>query len=106
MKIETIEIIKNWPELKSVRNIKVFLGFTIFYQQFISSFNRIIAIFILILKTTGLLNKLAPNINNGSKLNFSKNNNSKPVFKKNNSDGKIEYDDNSVEHIILRKSKS
>ena len=30
-----IEVVKNWPELKSIKDIQVFLGFTIFYQRFI-----------------------------------------------------------------------
>ena len=32
MKAERIEVIKDWPEPKSVRNIQVFLGFANFYQ--------------------------------------------------------------------------
>ena len=30
-----IEIIKDWLKLKSIRNIRVFLGFANFYRQFI-----------------------------------------------------------------------
>ena len=32
---ETIEAVKKWPELQSVQDIQVFLGFTNFYQWFI-----------------------------------------------------------------------
>ena len=32
---ERIEVIKNWPQPKSVRNIQVFLNFANFYQGFI-----------------------------------------------------------------------
>ena len=31
MEVKKIEIVKDWPELKSVRNIQVFLGFANFY---------------------------------------------------------------------------
>ena len=35
MEVEKIEVVKDWPEPKSVRNIQVFLGFANFYQWFI-----------------------------------------------------------------------
>ena len=35
MEAERIEIVKGWPEPKSVCNIQVFLGFANFYRQFI-----------------------------------------------------------------------
>ena len=35
MEAKRIEVVKKWPELKSVRDIQVFLGFANFYQQFI-----------------------------------------------------------------------
>ena len=41
------------------------------------------------LKTTGLLDKLAFGKNDGSKLAFSKNNNSKPASKKNDNNNKV-----------------
>ena len=34
MEAEKIEVVKNWPEPKSVRDIQVFLGFTNFYYDF------------------------------------------------------------------------
>ena len=38
-----IEVVKDWPEPKSVRNIQVFLGFANFYWRFIQGFSKIIA---------------------------------------------------------------
>ena len=35
MKVEQIEVVKKWPEVKSVWDIQVFLGFANFYWQFI-----------------------------------------------------------------------
>ena len=35
IKVKKIEVVKDWPELKSVRNIQVFLSFANFYRQFI-----------------------------------------------------------------------
>ena len=40
---ERIEVVKDWPEPKSVRDIQVFIGFANFYQQFIQGFSRIAA---------------------------------------------------------------
>ena len=51
MEAEKIEIVKKWPELKSVRDIQVFLGFANFYRQFIQGFSRIAAPLTSILKT-------------------------------------------------------
>ena len=35
MEKERIDIVKAWPEPKSVQNIKVFIGFVNFYRRFI-----------------------------------------------------------------------
>ena len=43
IKEEKIDVVKNWPESKSVRDIQVFLGFTNFYRRFIQGFSRIAA---------------------------------------------------------------
>ena len=51
MEAERIEVVRKWPEPKSVRDIQVFLGFTNFYWQFIQGFNRIAAPLISMLKT-------------------------------------------------------
>ena len=55
MEAKKIEVVKEWLEPKSVRNIQVFLGFANFYQQFIQGFNKIAALLTSILKTTVLL---------------------------------------------------
>ena len=59
MEAKKIEIMKDWPEPKLVRNIQIFLGFTNFYCQFIKSFSKIVASLTLILKTTRSPNILA-----------------------------------------------
>ena len=61
MEDKKIEVVKNWPKPKSVRDIHVFIGFANFYQRFIWGFNRIAAPLTPILKMTGLLN-LAPRL--------------------------------------------
>ena len=52
MEAKRIEVVKKWPEPKSVRNIQVFLGFANFYRQFIQSFSKIAAPLTSMLKTT------------------------------------------------------
>ena len=47
-----IEVLKKWPELKSVQDIQVFLGFTNFDQQFIQGFSQIAAPLTSMLKIT------------------------------------------------------
>lgn len=46
------KMVKDWPKLKSVRDILVFLRFDNFYCHFIQSFSKIAALFISMLKTT------------------------------------------------------
>ena len=89
MEAERIEVVKDWPEPKSVRDIQVFLGFANFYQRFIQGFSRIAAPFTLMLKTTGSLVKPASSRNNGSRSASSRNDNSRPAFGGNDSDSKI-----------------
>ena len=43
MEEESIDVVKNWPEPKSISDIQVFLGFANFYRGFIQSFSRIAA---------------------------------------------------------------
>lgn len=43
------EIVKIWPEQKSVKNIQIFFGFRNFYREFIRNFNKIAVTFISIL---------------------------------------------------------
>ena len=54
MKDEWINIVKNWPKPKSVKNIKVFLGFANFYWRFIQNFSKIAWPLVLMLKTTSI----------------------------------------------------
>ena len=89
MEVKKIKVVKDWPKPKSVCNIQVFLGFAHFYWQFIQGFSRIVALFISILTTTELPNKLAPSKNYGSKWTFSRNDNSGSIFKKNNGNVKV-----------------
>ena len=60
MEDEQIEAVKNWPELTSVRDIQVFIGFANFYRRFIQGFSRIAAPLTSMLKTTGSSKELAP----------------------------------------------
>ena len=53
MEDERIKAVKNWPELKSVQDIKVFIGFANFYRQFNWGFSKIEVPLTSILKTTG-----------------------------------------------------
>ena len=53
MEEERIEAVRNWLELKSVRDIQVFIGFANFYRRFIRGFSRIAAPLTSMLKTTG-----------------------------------------------------
>ena len=52
MKEKRIDAVKTWPELKLVRDIQVFIGFTNFYQRFIQGFSKIAAPLTLMLKTS------------------------------------------------------
>ena len=54
MEAEKIEVVKEWPESKSVQDIQVFLGFANFYRRFIQGFSRIAALL------TSMLKKAAP----------------------------------------------
>ena len=50
MEAKQIEVVRKWPELKSVQDIKVFLGFSNFYWWFIQGFSRIAALLTSMLK--------------------------------------------------------
>ena len=58
MEVKKIEVVKEWPEPKSVQDIQVFLDFANFYWWFIQGFNRIAAPLTSILKTAALSEKL------------------------------------------------
>ena len=64
MKDEKIEVVRNWSEPKSVRDIQVIIGFANFYQRFIRGFSKIAARLTSILKTTGLLDLAQRDDNN------------------------------------------
>ena len=101
MEAERIEVVKDWPEPKSVRNIQVFLGFANFYWQFIQGFSRIAVLLTSMLKTTGSPNKPALSKNNGNRSASSRNNNSKPASGRNNGDGEADglgVGENGVEY--------
>ena len=49
---EKIETVKQWPELQSIQDIQVFLGFANFYWQFIKGFSWIAVPLTSILKTS------------------------------------------------------
>ena len=95
MEAERIEVVKDWPEPKSVRDIQVFLGFANFYRQFIQSFSKIAAPLTSILKTTS---EPAPSRNNGSRLAFSKNDDNRSASGRNDGNGKVDGFGGSVEH--------
>ena len=65
MEVERIEVVKKWPEPKSVRDIQVFLGFANFYWQFIQGFSKIAAPLTSMLKTTGSPDVSGPEVGNG-----------------------------------------
>ena len=52
MEAKKIEVVKKWPEPKSIRDIQVFLGFANFYRRFIQGFSKIAAPLTSMLKTT------------------------------------------------------
>ena len=68
MEAEQIEVVKKWPEPKSVQDIQVFLGFANFYHWFIKNFSKIAASLTSMLKTTMLLQVLAANKVLGAKV--------------------------------------
>ena len=110
MEAERIEVVKDWPEPKSVRDIQVFLGFANFYQWFIQGFSKIVALLTSMLKTTRSPDKPAPSKNNGSKSASSRNNNNKLAFERNNGNGEVDgfgVSRNGMEHVKKsKKSKS
>ena len=53
MEEERINAVTKLPEPQSVQDIQVFIGFANFYRRFIKDFNKIAALLIAMLKTTG-----------------------------------------------------
>ena len=95
MEAERIEVVRKWPEPKSVRDIQVFLGFANFYRRFIQGFSRIAAPLTSMLKTT---NEPAPSRNDGSRSASSRNDDSRPASGKNDGDGEVDGIGGDVEH--------
>ena len=62
MEDKQIEMLKNWLESTSVRDIQVFIGFANFYQRFIQGFSKIATLLTSMLKTTRLFDDLAPKV--------------------------------------------
>ena len=104
MEAERIEVVKDWPEPKSVRDIQVFLGFANFYWRFIQGFSRIAAPLTSMLKTT---NEPAPSRNDGSRSASSRNDDSRPASGRNDGNGEVDgFGGDGVEHAKKsRKSK-
>ena len=99
MEAERIEVVRKWPEPKSVRDIQVFLGFANFYWRFIQGFSRIAAPLISMLKTT---NKPAPSRNDGCRLASNRNDDSRPASGRNEGNGEVDGFGGGVKHA--RKS--
>ena len=95
MEAEKIEVMKNWPEPKSIRDIQVFLSFANFYWQFIQGFSRIAAPFTSMLKTT---NEPAPSRNDGNKSASSRNDDSKPASRRNDGNCEVNGFGGGVKH--------
>ena len=89
MEAKKIEVVKDWPEPKSVQDIQVFSRFANFYQQFVQGFSRIAAPLTSMLKTTRSPNELAPSKNDGSRLVSNRNDDSKPASGKNNGNREV-----------------
>ena len=61
MQVKRIEVVRKWPEPKSVWDIQVFLGFANFYCRFIKGFSKIAVPLTSMLKTTMSSRVLAAN---------------------------------------------
>ena len=46
MDLKKIKVIVNWQEPKNIKDIKVFIKFANFYQQFINNFSALVLPFI------------------------------------------------------------
>ena len=95
MEAKQIEIVRKWPEPKSVQDIQVFLGFANFYWRFIQGFSRIGALLISMLKTT---NEPAPNKNNSSRSAFSRNDDNRLASEMNKGNGEVDRIGGGMKH--------
>lgn len=59
IKVKQIKANKNWPKLKLIRNIQIFLSFINLYQCFIQDFSKIAALFTITFKIMELDDVLA-----------------------------------------------
>ena len=66
MEVKRIEVVKKWPEPKSVWDIQVFLGSANFYWQFIQDFSKIATSLTSMLNTTRSPDMSKPEIRNGN----------------------------------------
>ena len=82
-------MVRKWPELKSIQDIQVFLGFANSYWQFIQDFNRIAALLTSILKTIRSPDELAPSRINSRRSTSWRNNGNSEVD---------EFGDNGIKH--------
>lgn len=51
MEDKKIEVIRDWPKLKSIKDIQLSIGFANFYWRFIQCFSKIATLLTLMLKT-------------------------------------------------------
>lgn len=61
MQNKRIEAVKNWSELKPIRDIEISIGFAYFYRPFIQNFNKIAGPLTSILNTS-FTTQLAENL--------------------------------------------
>ena len=84
MEAKKIEVVREWPEPKSIQDIQVFLGFANFYWQFIQGFSKITAFLTSMLKTTGSPDMSGPEVrnDNGKVIRFGDGDSSEKLAKK------------------------
>ena len=58
MEEKQIDVLKNWLEPKSMRDIQIFLGFANFYQRFVQSFSKIAGPLTSMLRTSSVTRSL------------------------------------------------
>ena len=68
MEDEKIEVVRNWPEPRSVRDIQVFLSFANFYRRFIQGFSKTAGPLISMLITTQSAKNLSLSIAKDAKV--------------------------------------
>ena len=76
-----IKAIRDWPELQSVRDIQIFLGFANFYQWFIQGFSGLAAPLTSMLKTTSVVGPAENPKQGGKKIQMEDQGEKKPAQK-------------------------